>query len=182
MLDKEEVLVTEECRPRGVDHECRQASDRYRWKLEDSVKEMVAESQKYDTKYAKADKDSTPCNAQYELAYAIAQVEGADWPLSHAGEMDWLQQLGFPVVAQDLRPVVEGAAGLAAYYESVLQRRATLPFEIDGVVYKVDSRAQQEELGFVSRAPRWAIAHKFPAEEALTLVEAIEATATFLAP
>ena len=49
--------------------------DRYRWKLEDSVKEMVAESQKYDTKYAKADKDSKPCNAQYELAYAIAQAE-----------------------------------------------------------------------------------------------------------
>ncbi|RQO70906.1 DNA ligase (NAD(+)) LigA [Aquitalea sp. FJL05] len=108
-------------------------------------------------------------------AYAIAQVEGADWPLSHAGEMDWLQQLGFPVVEASLRPVVSGADGLAAYYENVLQRRATLPFEIDGVVYKVNSRAQQEELGFVSRAPRWAIAHKFPAEEALTLVEAIEA-------
>ncbi|RMD02244.1 NAD-dependent DNA ligase LigA [Aquitalea palustris] len=107
-------------------------------------------------------------------AYAIAQVEGADWPLSHAGEMDWLQQLGFPVVEASLRPVVSGADGLAAYYESVLQRRAALPFEIDGVVYKVNSRAQQEELGFVSRAPRWAIAHKFPAEEALTLVEAIE--------
>lgn len=107
-------------------------------------------------------------------AYAIAQVEGAAWPLSHAGEMDWLQQLGFPVVEASLRPVVSGADGLATYYESVLQRRPTLPFEIDGVVYKVDSRAQQEELGFVSRAPRWAIAHKFPAEEALTLVEAIE--------
>ncbi|MBV8679650.1 MAG: NAD-dependent DNA ligase LigA, partial [Aquitalea sp.] len=107
-------------------------------------------------------------------AYAIAQVEGALWPATHAGEMDWLQQLGFPVVNDDLRPVVSGADGLAAYYESVLQRRAGLPFEIDGVVYKVDNRTLQEELGFVSRAPRWAIAHKFPAEEALTLVEAIE--------
>jgi DNA ligase (NAD+) len=55
-----------------------------------------------------------------------------------------------------------------------MQRRAALPFEIDGVVYKVNNRALQEELGFVSRAPRWAIAHKFPAEEAMTLVEAIE--------
>ena len=108
------------------------------------------------------------------FAYAIAQVEGASWPATHAAEMDWLQQLGFPVVAADLRPVVEGAAGLASYYETVMQRRPALPFEIDGVVYKVDSRALQEELGFVSRAPRWAIAHKFPAEEAITLVEAIE--------
>ncbi|GGX97463.1 NAD-dependent DNA ligase LigA [Vogesella alkaliphila] len=108
------------------------------------------------------------------FAYAIAQVEGADWPASHAGEMDWLAELGFPVVADELRPVVQGAAGLAAYYEGVLAQRAALPFEIDGVVYKVNSRALQARLGFVSRAPRWAIAHKFPAEEALTRVEAIE--------
>ncbi|UDM15666.1 NAD-dependent DNA ligase LigA [Vogesella sp. XCS3] len=108
------------------------------------------------------------------FAYAIAQVDGADWPATHDAEMDWLAALGFPVVQADLRPVVHGAAGLAAYYESVLSRRAGLPFEIDGVVYKLNSRAQQNRLGFVSRAPRWAIAHKFPAEEALTVVEAIE--------
>ncbi|MDC7712595.1 NAD-dependent DNA ligase LigA [Vogesella sp. LYT5W] len=108
------------------------------------------------------------------FAYAIAQVEGADWPATHAGEMDWLAELGFPVVAAALRPVVQGATGLAGYYEGVLAQRAALPFEIDGVVYKVNSRAQQARLGFVSRAPRWAIAHKFPAEEALTRVEAIE--------
>lgn len=108
------------------------------------------------------------------FAYAIAQVDGADWPATHDAEMDWLAALGFPVVQADLRPVVHGAAGLAAYYESVLARRAGLPFEIDGVVYKLNSRAQQDRLGFVSRAPRWAIAHKFPAEEALTVVEAIE--------
>ncbi len=108
------------------------------------------------------------------FAYAIAQVEGADWPDTHACEMDWLAELGFPVVAAELRPVVQGAAGLAGYYEGVLAQRAGLPFEIDGVVYKVNSRALQQRLGFVSRAPRWAIAHKFPAEEALTRVEAIE--------
>lgn len=108
------------------------------------------------------------------FAYAIAQVEGADWPASHSGEMAWLRALGFPVVAEDLRPVVRGVDGLIAYYEQVQQRRPGLPFDIDGVVYKVNQRALQDELGFVSRAPRWAIAHKFPAEEALTQVEAIE--------
>ncbi|WP_374424432.1 NAD-dependent DNA ligase LigA [Chromobacterium sp.] len=108
------------------------------------------------------------------FAYAIAQVEGADWPASHSGEMAWLRELGFPVVAEDLRPVVRGVDGLIGYYEQVQQRRPGLPFDIDGVVYKVNQRALQDELGFVSRAPRWAIAHKFPAEEALTQVEAIE--------
>lgn len=108
------------------------------------------------------------------FAYSIAQVAGADWPASHSAEMAWLRELGFPVVAEDLRPVVRGVDGLIAYYEQVRQRRPGLPFDIDGVVYKVNQRALQDELGFVSRAPRWAIAHKFPAEEALTQVEAIE--------
>ncbi|MEO2218020.1 NAD-dependent DNA ligase LigA [Chromobacterium vaccinii] len=108
------------------------------------------------------------------FAYSIARVEGADWPATHAGEMAWLKTLGFPVVEESLRPVVCGVAGLSGYYEGVQARRAGLPFEIDGVVYKVNRRDQQDALGFVSRAPRWAIAHKFPAEEALTVVEAIE--------
>ncbi|MCD4487371.1 NAD-dependent DNA ligase LigA, partial [Chromobacterium vaccinii] len=108
------------------------------------------------------------------FAYSIARVEGADWPATHAGEMAWLKTLGFPVVEESLRPVVRGVAGLSGYYEGVQTRRAGLPFEIDGVVYKVNRRDQQDALGFVSRAPRWAIAHKFPAEEALTVVETIE--------
>nr|WP_280954789.1 hypothetical protein [Paludibacterium denitrificans] len=73
------------------------------------------------------------------FAYAIAQVEGADWPDTHQAEMDWLQSLGFPVVADDLRPVVQGVQGLADYFHGVLQRRPDLPFDIDGVVYKVNS-------------------------------------------
>ena len=61
-----------------------------------------------------------------------------------------------------------------AFYEQMQQKRPELPYEIDGMVVKVNSLAQQRELGFISRAPRWAIAHKFPAEEALTIVEAID--------
>jgi DNA ligase (NAD+) len=68
----------------------------------------------------------------------------------------------------------EGADGLIAYYNRIQEMRPTLPFDIDGVVYKVDSLALQDRLGFVSRAPRWAIAHKFPAEQARTILEKIE--------
>ncbi len=70
--------------------------------------------------------------------------------------------------------MAEGVDGLLAYYRRIGARRASLPYQIDGVVYKVDSLAQQRELGFVSRAPRWAIAHKFPAEEEMTTVRDIE--------
>lgn len=108
------------------------------------------------------------------FAYSIAQVEGAIWPETHYGEMVWLKELGFPIAQGELRPVVPGVAGLIAYYEKVLTLRGDLPYDIDGVVYKVNSRSSQETLGFVSRAPRWAIAHKFQAEEAKTTVEAIE--------
>ena len=108
------------------------------------------------------------------FAYAIAEVAGAPWPATHQGEIDYLVSLGIPAVPPALRPVVDDAAGLAAYYEAVLAQRATLPYEIDGVVYKVNQRAQQDRLGFVARAPRFAAAHKFPAEEALTTVEAID--------
>src|SRR6202008_35297 len=70
--------------------------------------------------------------------------------------------------------LVRGVEGLLEYYRDMGARRRSLPYQIDGVVYKLDSRADQERLGFVSRAPRWATAHKFPAEEALTVVRGIE--------
>ena len=70
--------------------------------------------------------------------------------------------------------VVTGVEGLLGYYEDIGQRRSSLRFQIDGVVYKVNSIEQQRKLGFVARAPRWAIAHKFPAEEEMTTVRAIE--------
>jgi len=106
------------------------------------------------------------------FAYGVAEVEGAAVPARHSLLLDWLADLGLPVNSG--RRVVRGAAGLLAYYAEVQAGRGTLPFDIDGVVYKVDDLAQQRTLGFVARAPRFAIAHKFPAEEATTTVAGIE--------
>jgi len=106
------------------------------------------------------------------FAYGIGRLEGAELPESHSALLDWYQQLGVPVSKE--RQVVHGLEGLLAYFRAIGARRAALPYEIDGVVYKVNAVDQQEELGFVSRAPRFALAHKFPAEEALTTVQDIE--------
>ncbi len=108
----------------------------------------------------------------YGLGELIARGNiGAPAKASHAEAMDYLAELRFPV--SDLRTVKQGAAGLQEYYANIGAKRASLPFEIDGVVYKVNNFTQQNELGFVSRAPRWAVAHKYPAEEATTVVEDI---------
>ncbi len=106
------------------------------------------------------------------FAYGIGAVDGIDLPDRHAAQLDWMASIGFPVDGH--RRVIRGAAGMLAYYADMQSARHALPFDIDGVVYKVNAIGQQRELGFVSRAPRFAIAHKFPAEEATTLVEAIE--------
>lgn len=100
------------------------------------------------------------------FAYGIGAVEGVTLPDTHSGLMDWLTSLHFPVAPQ--RALVRGVEGLLNYYRQLGAARPTLPFEIDGVVYKVNRFDQQRTLGFVSRAPRFAIAHKFPAEEATT--------------
>lgn len=105
------------------------------------------------------------------FAYGLGEAIGIPKLHSHAEAMDYLAKLHFPV--SDLRGVKQGSAGLLAYYDEVGLKRSTLPFDIDGVVYKVNQFSQQNELGFVSRAPRWAIAHKYPAEEATTVVENI---------
>lgn len=102
------------------------------------------------------------------FAYGVGVLEGQAMPPSHSALLDWLQLLGLPVCRE--RAVVQGAEGLLAFYRRVGELRATLPYEIDGVVYKVNRLTQQQQLGFVSRAPRFALAHKFAAEEALTLV------------
>ncbi len=105
-------------------------------------------------------------------AYGIGVADGCDLPESHHGRLQWLQQFGLPVCHEI--SLVDGIEGCQAYHDAILARRDSLPFEVDGVVFKVDALAQQEALGFVSRAPRWAVAHKFPAQEELTLLRDIE--------
>ena len=106
------------------------------------------------------------------FAYGVAQCEGVALAGEQSGIMDFLAGFGFPVCTERARVI--GAEGLLDYYRGIGAKRASLAYDIDGVVYKVDSLAQQQELGFVSRAPRWAIAHKYPAQEELTTVEAID--------
>ena len=105
-------------------------------------------------------------------AYGLGQVQGWDIPGTHSGLLDALEKMGLPVNAE--RERVEGAPGLVAFHARVAALRDSLPFDIDGVVYKVDIRALQERLGFVSREPRWAVAHKYPAQEQQTRLNAIE--------
>ena len=105
------------------------------------------------------------------FAYGLGAAEGVPSLNSHSEAMDYLADLYLPVSKE--RSVVNGLAGLLEYYKKIGAARDQLPFDIDGVVYKVNQFKQQDELGFVSRAPRWAIAHKFPAQEALTIVEDI---------
>jgi DNA ligase (NAD+) len=106
------------------------------------------------------------------FAYGIGLCEGANLPKQHHQQMDLLQQWGVAVTQQ--RRVVQGVGGLLDYYREIGAQRADLPFDIDGVVYKVNDMLFQQQLGFVSRAPRFAIAHKFPAEEAITTLLDIE--------
>ncbi len=99
-------------------------------------------------------------------AYGLGEVQGWDVPPTHSGLLDALAGAGLPVCAD--RAVVQGAAGLVAFHEQIAARRDSLPFDIDGVVYKVNDRALQAQLGFVTREPRWAVAHKYPAQEQMT--------------
>ncbi len=105
-------------------------------------------------------------------AYGLGEVSGGPLADRHTGILARLRDFGLPVSSQVSSAV--GAEGCLAYFAKIGQLRPQLPYEIDGVVYKVDRLDWQRELGFVSRAPRWAIAHKFPAEEALTTLLAIE--------
>ena len=104
--------------------------------------------------------------------YATGLIEGVALPETHSEAMQQLKDWGFRI-CPDIK-VVQGAAGCIQYYEDIQEKREKLAYEIDGVVYKVNQLVLQGYLGFVSRAPRWAIAHKFPAQEEMTRVNAVE--------
>ncbi|HKX59402.1 MAG TPA: NAD-dependent DNA ligase LigA, partial [Steroidobacteraceae bacterium] len=104
--------------------------------------------------------------------YAAGVVEGRKMPGRHSEMLVLLREWGLRTSPESR--VVQGVEGLLAYYEDVGNRRSSLRYQIDGVVYKVDELQLQRELGFVARAPRWAIAHKFPADEEMTRVRAVE--------
>ena len=104
--------------------------------------------------------------------YSLGVVEGGTVPDRQSELLHSFEGWGLPICPD--AHLVQGVEGLLGYYRDMGARRKSLPYQIDGVVYKLDRRADQEKLGFVSRAPRWATAHKFPAEEVFTTVRAIE--------
>ncbi len=113
--------------------------------------------------------------AQRPLAmycYAVGFHDGGTLPDTHSAMLQQLCTWGLPVCAES--DLVSGVEGCLEYYHNVQNNRDRLPYDIDGVVYKVNSFALQETLGFVARAPRWAVAHKFPAQEELTTITDVE--------
>lgn len=104
--------------------------------------------------------------------YGIGLIKDHWKPKQHKEILEQLIEWGLRV--NPLIEVVKGPEGCLAYYQRMLKKRDKLPYEIDGVVYKVNNLAEQAQLGFITRAPRWAIAHKFPAEEAYSKIEAVE--------
>jgi len=106
------------------------------------------------------------------FAYGVGEVRGSLAVATHMDLLLALKAWGFPVA--ELTSTARGAEGLVAFHQRIGAQRDQLPFDIDGVVYKVNSLALQQRLGFASREPRWAVAHKYPAQEQLTTVLAID--------
>jgi DNA ligase (NAD+) len=106
------------------------------------------------------------------FAYGLGETRGWTLPPTQSAVLDAIAAFGVPVNGD--RRVVLGADGLAAFHAEIAARRDALPFDIDGVVYKVDDLALQQRLGFVTREPRWAVAHKYPAQEQMTRLRDIE--------
>lgn len=106
------------------------------------------------------------------FCYGVGQVDGGVLPDQHGAILHRLKDWGLRVCPEIA--TVQGIEACLSYYRNIAEQRAALPYDIDGVVYKVDDLAQQQVLGFVSRAPRWAIAHKFPAQEAVTRLVGID--------
>lgn len=105
-------------------------------------------------------------------AYAIAAIDGMSWPTTHSLSLRVLKQLGFRI--SDLAQSGNGVDFVQRSWQQLLNQRNELDFDIDGMVIKVDDRSLQQSLGFVSRAPRWAVAYKFPAEEKTTTLLAVD--------
>jgi DNA ligase (NAD+) len=106
------------------------------------------------------------------FAYGLGDVRGWAQPATHSATLDAIAAFGLPVCTD--RAVVRGAQGLVDFHRAMGAKRDALPFDIDGVVYKVNSIALQQRLGFVTREPRWAVAHKYPAQEQMTRLNGIE--------
>ncbi|MET0382006.1 MAG: NAD-dependent DNA ligase LigA [Burkholderiaceae bacterium] len=106
------------------------------------------------------------------FAHGLGDVQGWEIPATHSGVLDALEAFGLPVSKE--RVVSRGVEGLVEFHRRMGAARDALPFDIDGVVYKVDSRELQAKLGYVSREPRWAVAHKYPAQEQTTLLLGID--------
>ncbi len=104
--------------------------------------------------------------------YSLGRVEGAELSLKHSEILAQFGHWGFKTNEES--KVVIGLSGCLEYYQNLSRKRNQLPYEIDGIVFKVNDIAQQQKLGFVSRAPRWAIAHKFPAQEEMTILEGVD--------
>jgi len=104
--------------------------------------------------------------------YSLGRVDGADLPNTHSAILNLFSRWGFKINPE--MKVVNGIEGCLEYYDNLAQKRNDLAYEIDGIVFKVDDINFQQQLGFVSRAPRWAIAHKFPAQEEMTLLKDVE--------
>ena len=106
------------------------------------------------------------------FSYGVGRVSHNYLPQRHSKIMQQLKAWGLPINPENR--VVKGAKGCLEYYRDLLAKRDSLPYDIDGVVYKVERVEQQQQLGFVSRAPRWALAHKFPAQEEMTTLLGID--------
>ncbi len=105
-------------------------------------------------------------------AYSVAQLTELPWPQTHSSLLAQVREWGLQVSPEVKR--CTGVEELLAYYEALAARRDELPYDIDGIVYKVDRLDWQEDLGYVSRAPRWAVAHKLPAQEEITTLLAVD--------
>ncbi|MDR2243980.1 MAG: NAD-dependent DNA ligase LigA, partial [Burkholderiales bacterium] len=106
------------------------------------------------------------------FAYGLGEISGWKLPKTHGDVLDAIERFGLPVDKHRQR--VLGAEGLITFHQKIAELRDALPFDIDGVVYKVDSLVLQQQLGFVTREPRWAVAHKYPAQEQFTTVQHID--------